>query len=50
MQGIKVDFNGLKNFVSDEELMDMESRIFAAHDALLNKTGKGSEMIQRKKK
>ena len=45
MQGIKVDFNGLKNFVSDEELMDMESRIFAAHDALLNKTGKGSEML-----
>ena len=45
MQGIKVDFSGIKKFVSDEELIDMESRVFKAHDDLFNRTGKGSEML-----
>ena len=45
MQGIKLDFAGMEPFVNEEELLQMEDRIYQAHDMLLNKTGKGAEML-----
>ena len=45
MQGIKLDFAGMEPFVAEEELLQMEDRIYQAHDMLLNKTGKGAEML-----
>lgn len=45
MQGIKLDFRGMEPFVSDDELMQMEQKIYEAHDMLLNKTGKGYDML-----
>ena len=45
MQGIKLNFKGMEPFVSHEELLDMSSRIYEAHDKLMNKTGKGKEML-----
>lgn len=45
MQGIKVDFSGMVPFVSDEELESVKELIYSADDKLLNKTGKGAEML-----
>lgn len=45
MQGIKVDFSGMAPFVSDEELENIKELIYSADDSLLNRTGKGSEML-----
>ena len=45
MQGIKLDFAGMEPFVNEEELLQMEDKIYQAHDMLLNKTGKGAEML-----
>ena len=45
MQGIHLDCNGIKNFVTDEELKNMEQRVFQAHDMILNKNGEGKEML-----
>lgn len=45
MQGISLDFTGISPFVSEEELRDMENRVYEANDMLFNKTGKGNEML-----
>lgn len=45
MQGIKIDFNGMKPFVEDYELEEIKEKIYEADDMLLNKNGKGSEML-----
>ncbi|MCX8074418.1 MAG: glucose-6-phosphate isomerase [Clostridia bacterium] len=45
MQGISLDFVGLKPFIQDYELKLMESSVFAAHDMLERKTGAGRNML-----
>ena len=45
MQGIRLDFSGVEPFVSKEELFSMENKIYECHDMLLNKNGRGSEML-----
>lgn len=45
MQGIKINFDGMKQFVSDEQLDEIKEKIYEADDMLLNKTGRGSEML-----
>lgn len=45
MQGIRLDFSGVEPFVSKEELFNMENKIYECHDMLLNKNGRGSEML-----
>lgn len=45
MQGLSVDFQGLRPFVQDYELKLIENSVFAAHDMLNNKTGAGRNML-----
>ncbi len=45
MQGISVNFKGLKPFIDDYELNLMNNSILACHDMLNNKTGAGRNML-----
>lgn len=45
MQGIHLDCNGIKRFVTDEELKKMEQRVLEVHDRILNRDGEGKEML-----
>ena len=45
MNGINVDFSGLKNFVSDYELEQFNYKIKNAHDLINNRNGEGSNML-----
>ena len=45
MNGINVDFSGLKNIVSDYELEQFNYKIKNAHDLINNRNGEGSNML-----
>lgn len=45
MQGVNVDFKGLANFVTEEELYMMGQKVLDAHDKLNNKSGLGNNML-----
>lgn len=45
MQGLSLNFDGVKKFVPDYELELIQDKIFEAHDALNNKTGLGKNML-----
>lgn len=45
MHGLKLDFTGLKKFVTDEELEQIGYKIKNAHDMLKNRNGEGSNML-----
>ena len=46
MQGISLDFKGLKPFVEDCELKLMENSVFASHNMINDKTGEGKNMLR----
>ena len=45
MKGISVNFEGLTYYIEDNEYSEIESKIFAAHDMLEQKTGAGRSML-----
>ena len=45
MQGVKLDFSGLKKFVTNEELEQINYKIKNAHDLIKNRSGEGAEML-----
>ena len=45
MQGIKVDFSGLKNFIDDYEYQIMEENVLSAHNSIKDKTCPSSNML-----
>ncbi len=45
MQGISLDFSGMKPFVKEDELELIQEKVLAAHDMLNNKTGLGRNML-----
>ena len=45
MQGVFLEDDGIRSFVTDEEYEKMCKRVEEAHDMLENKTGKGNEML-----
>lgn len=45
MINVLANFKGIKNFVTDEELENIESKILDAHDKIETKTGLGREML-----
>ena len=45
MQGIFLEDDGIKPFITDEEYEGMCKRVEQAHDMLENKSGKGSNML-----
>lgn len=44
MQGLSLDFTGVKKFISDYEFENVREKVRHAHNLLLNRTGEGSEM------
>lgn len=46
MQGISLDFIGLKPFVEDYELKLMENSVFSSHNMINDKTGAGRNMLR----
>ena len=45
MQGVFLEDDGIKPFITDEEYEGMCKRVEQAHEMLENKTGKGSDML-----
>ena len=45
MQGIFLDDEGVKPFITEEEYVNMCKKVERAHDMLENKNGKGNEML-----
>lgn len=45
LQGIHLDINAVKDFVTEDEIKAIEKEVFKAHEKLLNKTGKGKDML-----
>ena len=45
MKGVSVDFSGLKKFVSDYELEQIDYKIKNAHDLINNRNGEGGSML-----
>lgn len=45
MRGITVNFDGLKQFVTEEEYNSMKSRVRNAHELLENKNGAGKDFL-----
>lgn len=45
MQGIKLDFSGIRNFVSEEELHHILNQVNGAHNRLEQRNGPGHEML-----
>ena len=45
MKGVSVDFSGLKKFVSDYELEQIDYKIKNAHDLINNRNGEGGNML-----
>lgn len=45
MQGISLDFRGLKPFIQENELKLMENSVLAAHDMIERRTGAGRNML-----
>lgn len=45
LQGIHLNIDGIKDFITEDELKSMEKEVFKAHDKLVNKNGKGKDML-----
>lgn len=45
LQGIHLNIDGIKDFITEDELKSMEKEVFKAHDKLANKNGKGKDML-----
>lgn len=45
MQGVKLDFSGLKKFVTKEELEQINYKIKNAHDLINSRSGQGADML-----
>ncbi len=45
LQGIHLNIDGIKDFITDDEMKSMEKEVFKAHDKLANKNGKGKDML-----
>ncbi len=45
MNGIVLNFDGVKNVIQDYDYQMVENDIYRAHDMLMNKTGAGKEML-----
>ena len=45
MKGVSVNFEGLLYYVTNEEIMQMEQKVLAGHDAIENRTCPGRSML-----
>lgn len=45
LQGIHLNIDKIKDFITEDELKSMEKEVFKAHDKLVNKNGKGKDML-----